>query len=112
MNYPHNLVVVRDTFASPEEGNTDWNQPVAEVPTLETHVRGFLQSRSGQEVRQANDAGAVGSTHVAYLPAGTDIQASDRVRFGTETYEVRLVADGRGLTRTAYRRADLYLVSG
>lgn len=107
MNYPHTLTIVRGTTTgSPDE----WNQPTAGTPT-ETDVRGFLQTRAGSEIRQANDQGAVASTHVAYVPPGTDITTNDRLRFDGATYQVRFVADGRGLRGTAYRRADLFQVT-
>lgn len=107
MIFPHVLTVVRDSFAAP---NDDWNQPVAGSPTT-FDVRGFLQSRAGREVRQANDQGAVASTHVAYLLPGADVTPADRLAFEGDTYQVRFVADARGLGGVAYRRADLFLVT-
>lgn len=107
----HDLVVVRDTFAPANDG---YNQP---VPTgaSETHLRGFLQSRAGREMRQANDAGAVASTHVAFFDAGADVVSSDRLydaAVPTDVYEVRWIAAVHGPRRTHHLRADLNLVTG
>lgn len=103
--YPQSCVIVRDTFTT----NDDWGQPTPVTPSQRT-VRVFLQGRDGQELRQANDAGPVGSTHKAYFPPGTDIVESDRVLFEDEIFDVRLVVTARGLRGPSHREVALFRV--
>lgn len=107
----HDLVVVRPTYSATL---SDYNQPVA-TGTAETHLRGFLQSRNGRELRQANDVGAVASTHVAFFAPGADITAADKLYDAAvpgEVYQVRDVAVVNAPGRRHHIRADLNLVQG
>jgi hypothetical protein len=76
----HTISVVRPAGRDPFSG--DWLSGATE-----TTVRGcFVQPRSSDEQTDLRDQVVTGV--IAFLPAGVDIAATDRVRYAGRTYQV------------------------
>lgn len=88
----HQLVAIRRT-ASGVDGR---RQPVYTTSELSA-IAGYVQPRTGREMRAAADQGAVVATHIAYLAASADVQADDVLRLEPD--------DGRRFAITAIRDA-------
>lgn len=93
--FRHVLVIERATPGAAD----DYNQPTRTYATLAT-VPGLIQPKTAREVAQGNEAGAVVSTHTAYLRP-TDVQPSDRLRIAAGgmagTYQIDGVRNAAGL---------------
>ncbi len=78
----HDLTIVRPGTTTDRYGNVtkDWSNPT------ETAVKGWVAQQEGTEVLDGRDAQI--RRWICYLPAGTDITGSDRVVWGTVTFEV------------------------
>lgn len=91
----HSLVIERATAGAVD----DYNQPTRTYATLAT-VPGLVQPKTAREVTQLNEAGAIVSTHTAYLRP-TEIQPSDRIRIATGnmagTYEIDGIRNAAGI---------------
>ena len=80
----HDLTIRRSVF---DEGDPDdYGQPGRSVTT--TAVKGQVQPRRMSEVRDSRSAGVELSTHVIFLPAGTDIRHADAVDWGDRRLQV------------------------
>lgn len=98
----HTLVVERATAGAVD----DYGHPARTYATLST-VKGLVQPKSYREVALTSQAGAVVSTHTAYLRP-TDIQEADRILYGSARYEVSGVRDAAGIGH--HYEVDLRLV--
>lgn len=91
----HSLVIERATAGAVDE----YNQPTLTWATLTT-VPGLVQPKSVREVAQLNEAGAVVSTHTAFLRP-TDITERDRIAIAAGsmagTYQIDGIRDAAGL---------------
>lgn len=91
----HTLVIERPTDGTVD----DYNQPTTTYAALAT-VPGLIQPKTAREVAQLNQAGAVVSTHTAYLRP-TEVQPSDRLLIAAGdmagTYEIDGIRNAAGI---------------
>lgn len=91
----HTLAIERPTPGAVDE----YNQPTMTWATLAT-VPGLVQPKAAREIAQLNEAGAVMSTHTAFLRP-TDITAADRITIATGsmagTYQIDGIRDAAGI---------------
>lgn len=91
----HTLVIERPTDGAPDE----YNDSVVTYGTV-SEVPGLIQPKTAREVAQLNQAGAVVSTHTAYLRP-TEVQPSDRLRIASGdmagTYEIDGIRNAAGI---------------
>lgn len=98
--------IIKNGAATDRYGNTIPSD-VATVLTV-----GYLEQEASVETLDDRDVSV--SSFVAYFPAGTDVNALDRVVFGTQTFQIDgepwIVYNPR-IQQTSHVRAKLKVVS-